>query len=78
MADHTITLAETDEKILLTRWESVEAALAHIIGRQLEVLGKEAVYQSSSEKDPRKMSMAEIRTELDSLGKEIDNIKTEV
>jgi len=64
MGEHTITLTETDEKILESFWPTVGDALESIINRQLKIKGKELIHESSSRLDPRKLDKAEREAEL--------------
>lgn len=71
MGDHTVTLTAIEEKVLESFWPSVEEALQAIIRRQVVVKGKDLVYSSSSIKDPRKMSIEELKTELTAVQDEV-------
>ena len=64
MADHTVTLTTIEEKVLESFWPTVEDGVQAIVRRAVIRYARQLIYDSSSVKDPRKMDIGELRTEL--------------
>lgn len=64
MADHTVTLTTIEERVLESYWIDVTTAIEAIVRRVVIVKARDLIYESTSEKDPRKMDISELRDEL--------------
>lgn len=70
MPEFTVTLTDEDVLVLESEYETALEGLYAILERQLMVKTQNAILESDSKMDPRKMTKEEMKAEVASLGKD--------
>ena len=64
MADYTVTLTTIEEKVLESFFLDAATAVELAVNRLVRTRAERIIFESTSVKDPRKMTLAELRDEL--------------